>query len=197
MGRLHVSGPSLFRDYLNQPLQTALVLRRGWLDTGDLGFVHDGELFLVGRAKDVLVVRGANHSPVDVERAVDELAGVRRGCVVAASVGAEGAATERLLLMVETRRGIERDERATLPARCREAVLTATGLALDEVVLLAPGTLPRTSSGKLRRGEAAALHVAGRMAAPAPANAWRLFWAAFRGRRALRGRRHVVPPGER
>ncbi len=186
VGRLFVSGPSLFRDYLGQPLQTALVLQKGWLDTGDLGFLHDGELYLVGRAKDVLIVLGANHSPVDVERALDNLPGVRRGCAVAVSHRAEGAATERLLLLVEERRGLDRRTREQLPASCRQAVIAATGLALDEIHLLPPGTLPRTSSGKIRRAEALRRHLAGRLEPPASSSWWSVAFALLRGQKTLR-----------
>ena len=191
VGRIFVSGPSLFREYLNQPLQTALVLRKGWLDTGDLGFLHEGELYLVGRAKDVLVVRGANHAPADVERAVDAVAGLRRGCAVAVSHAVDGAPTERLLLFVERRRGSrakagESSETGAIVARCRQAVLAAPGLALDEVHVLAPGTLPRTSSGKLRRSETLRRHLAGELSAPASASWWRVGLELVRGRRILR-----------
>ena len=185
VGRVFVSGPSLMREYLGRPEESERVLAGGWLDTGDLGFWHEGELYLTGRAKDALILRGRNHSPSEVEAAVDALAGVRRGCAVAVSHRPEGEATDRLLLFVEHRRGLEAAARETLARRCREAVLAAAGLAADEVVLLAPGTLPRTSSGKLRRGETLALHLAGRLVAPPPAGTLGLARAWWRGRRAL------------
>ena len=185
VGRLFVRGPSLFREYLGRPAATAAVLAGGWLDTGDLGFVHAGELYLTGRAKDVLIVRGANHSPEEVERAVDAVALVRRGCAVAVCERVEGAATERLVLFVEHRRGVGRRARGALAAHCRAAVLAATGLALDQVHVLAPGTLPRTSSGKLRRGETLALHRAGELAPPRRFGPLQLAAALVRGRRAL------------
>ena len=84
-GRIWVRGPSLMREYLNQAEATASALQAGWLDTGDLGFLVDGELYVSGRAKDVLIVRGANHSPDEIEAIVSELSGVRTGC--AAAVG--------------------------------------------------------------------------------------------------------------
>jgi acyl-CoA synthetase (AMP-forming)/AMP-acid ligase II len=185
VGRLFVRGPSLFREYLGRPEATAAALASGWLDTGDLAFLHAGELYLAGRAKDLLVVRGANHPPEEVERAVDEIPGVRRGCAVAVSEAAEGAATERLVLFVEHRRGARRRVRAALAARCRAAVLAATGLALDAVHVLAPGTLPRTSSGKLRRGETLARHHSGELAPPRRFGPLALAAALARGRRAL------------
>jgi fatty-acyl-CoA synthase len=85
VGRIIVRGPSLMAGYLDQPEATAAALRDGWLDTGDLGFLHEGSLFLTGRAKDVLILRGRNHSPHEVEDAVAAVDGVRAGCAVAVS----------------------------------------------------------------------------------------------------------------
>ncbi len=170
VGRIHVRGPSLMEGYLGRPEATARALHDGWLDTGDLGFVHDGELFLTGRAKDVVILRGRNHSPVEIEHAVEEVDGVRRGCSVAVSWLPEGAPTEMLLLFVEHRRDAAAEQIAGLPAACTEAVLAATGLQPGEVLALAPGTLPRTSSGKLRRQEVLRRHLAGELTPPERVN---------------------------
>jgi acyl-CoA synthetase (AMP-forming)/AMP-acid ligase II len=185
VGRLFVAGPSLFRGYFGRPEATARALTNGWLDTGDLGFLADGELFLTGRAKDVLILRGRNHSPADVEQAIDDLVELRRGCAAAVSYHPEGGTTDRLLLFVEHRRGARAEERQSLPARAREAVLQATGLAVDEVHVLAPGTLPRTSSGKIRRGETLRRHLAGELTPPDRIGPLQLAAAFWRGRRAL------------
>ncbi len=166
VGRVLVRGPSLMEGYLGRPEDTARVLRDGWLDTGDLGFRYDGELFLTGRAKDIVILRGRNHSPVEIEHSVEEVAGVRRGCSVAASWLPEGASSEALLLFVEHRRGATPEQIAALPAACAEAVLVATGLAPGDVLALEPGTLPRTSSGKLRRQETLRRHLAGELEPP-------------------------------
>ncbi len=147
VGRIRVKGPSIMDGYLGRPEATAKALCDGWLDTGDLGFLFDGELFLTGRAKDIVILRGRNHSPAEIEHAVDAVAGVRRGCTVAVSWMPEGAPRESLLLFVEQRQDATPAEVAALAAACGKAVLTATGLAADEVLVLAPGTLPRTSSG--------------------------------------------------
>ena len=90
--------------YLGDPEATAAVLRDGWLDTGDLGFLHDGELYLTGRAKDVVILRGRNYAPEEIEQAVDGVPGVRTGCAVAASWLPEEARGEELALFVETAR---------------------------------------------------------------------------------------------
>lgn len=187
VGRLFVSGPSLMREYLGRAEATARALVDGWLDTGDLGFLADGELYLTGRAKDVLILRGRNHAPADVEAAIDGVDGVRRGCAAAVSCRAEGEATDRLLLFVERRRARHpsRTGDGDLAERLRAAVLAGTGLAVDEVHLLEPGTLPRTSSGKIRRTETLTRHLAGRLDAPAATGRASLFGAWLAGRRAL------------
>lgn len=180
LGRVVVSGPSLMDGYLDDPEATGEVLRDGWLDTGDLGFLYQGELFLTGRAKDVIILRGRNYAPEEIERAVEGTAGLRAGCVVAASRLPEEAATEELLLFVEAVRGASSDALADLPEACRRAVLTAMGIAVDRVVVLPPGSLPRTSSGKLRRGESLRLFLAGELAPPDRVTPLRLDGAAAR-----------------
>jgi acyl-CoA synthetase (AMP-forming)/AMP-acid ligase II len=180
VGRLWVSGPSLMQGYLGDPEGTARTLRAGWLDTGDLGFLDDGELFLTGRAKDLIILRGRNHSPAEIEQAVDTLPGARAGCAVAVSWLPDGASGEVLALFVERSRHATPAEMAALPDASREAVLAATGLALDRLEVLAPGTLPRTSSGKLQRSETLRLHLAGKLTPPAPVTTLRLARAAAR-----------------
>jgi len=171
LGQIHVSGPSLMAGYLDD---TPSPIQDGWLQTGDLGFVHGGELYVTGRAKDVLVIRGRNHAPQDVERAMDEVAGVRVGCSAAvADIGADG---ERLLVFVEHRDNPPDD----LPELCRTAIRGATGLDPDLVVALAPGTLPRTSSGKIRRAETQRRWASGTLSPPDAVTPWFLAGALAR-----------------
>ena len=187
VGRVEVSGPSLMEGYLDRPEATAAVLADGWLDTGDLGFLDQGELFLTGRAKDIVLLRGRNYSPADLEQACDPLPGVRTGCVVAVSHFPEQADREQLYLFAERAQspaGRERDE--LLTARVREAILEATGLLPDQVLLLEPGTLPRTSSGKLRRQETLRQHLAGELAPPRKVTFWLLLGAFLRSLLAFR-----------
>ncbi len=187
VGRVWVAGPSLMTGYLGRPEATAAALRDGWLDTGDLGFLLDGELYLTGRAKDVVILRGRNHAPEEIEHALGGVPGARPGCAVAASwlPADEEADTEQLLLFVEAAREAGAAERAALPAACRDAVLAATGLEPDRVLVLEPGTLPRTSSGKLRRHETLRRHLAGELVPPAPVNPLRLAGALARSQLAF------------
>lgn len=130
-GRVLVKGPSVMHD--------------GWLDTGDQGYLEEGELFLTGRARDLLIVRGRNHEPEPLEEAA--------GAPAAAAVALEGEDTERVCLMLEMERGSTDDPQQTA-RRAREAVALRTGLTPGMVVVLEPGALPRTSSGKIRRSQA-------------------------------------------
>ena len=180
VGRVWIQGPSLMEGYLGDPEATARSLRDGWLDTGDLGFLRDGELYLTGRAKDVVILNGRNYAPEEIERSVEGVPGVRAGCVVAASWLPEEGTGEILALFVEASRAATPAEREALPEASREAVLGSTSLSPDRVVVLEPGTLPRTSSGKLRRGETLRLYLAGELAAPDPVNPLRLAGAMAR-----------------
>ncbi len=181
VGDVWVRGPSVMDGYLGRPEETGEVLRDGWLDTGDLGFLHGEELFLTGRKKDVLILRGRSHSPAEVEAAADEVEGVRRGCSVAVTWLPDDADGEVLLLLVETNRGADRSDDAGLADACRKAVRVATGLEVDAVEVLEPGTLPRTSSGKLRRAASLKHYLAGELVPPTKMNPWRLAGAAVKG----------------
>ncbi|HEX6200339.1 MAG TPA: AMP-binding protein, partial [Thermoanaerobaculia bacterium] len=178
VGRVWVRGPSLMEGYLGRPRATARALRDGWLDTGDLGFLRDGELFLTGRAKDLVILRGRNYGPEEIEAAAAAVPGARPGCAVAASVMVEGGNgsgdREELVVFVEAGRETADELRRRLPRAVREAVVGTLGLPPDRVEVLAPGTLPRTSSGKLRRGETVRRWLAGKLDPPAAVTPWRL-----------------------
>jgi len=185
VGRVMVRGPSLMEGYLGLERATARVMMAGWLDTGDLGFIAEGDLYLTGRAKDILILRGRNHSPVEVEHAVDTVEGVRTGCAAAASFMPEGADREQLVVMVETGKGVSTSQYPRIAEEVSRAVLVATGLEPDRVEVLEPGTLPRTSSGKIRRREALERWRAGALTAPAAATPIRLVGAALRSSLAM------------
>ncbi len=152
VGHIWARGPTLMEGYHGQRAATRRVLRDGWLDTGDLGFLHDGQLFICGRAKDLIIVRGRNHSPVEIEQVAEAVPGVRMGGAVAVGHLPEGADCERVMLFVERARGAAADDEGIREA-CRRLVLAEAGVEIDDVVVLAPDTIPRTSSGKVRRAE--------------------------------------------
>lgn len=159
IGEIWVQSPSVMRGYLNDapsPIQS------GWLATGDLGFVFEDELYIYGRKKDVIVLAGQNHAPQDLEMAVDDIEGVRTGCAVA--VGKVDDNGEQIFLFVETQ--TKGASSSHLAEQCKQAVLRETGISCDLVVLLDPGTIPRTSSGKLRRRNTLHLFESGNLLPP-------------------------------
>ncbi len=180
IGIVECRGSSVMEGYLDQPEATAEVLHDGWLSTGDLGFLWGGDLFLTGRRKDVLIVRGANHSPEEVEQAVMRIDGVRRGCAVAVSWLPEGSDGEQLVVFVEAARQVPRERFDAIAAECSRSIVAATSLTADRVVVVPPGTLLRTSSGKLRRQETLTRYLAGQLEPASPPTRWRLAAAAAR-----------------
>ena len=145
-GELEIRGASVSPGYYKHPEATADAFRDGWLRTGDLAYLVDGELVVCGRLKDVIIVGGRNVFPEDVERAAADVDGVRAGNVIA--FGIEGRkGREALVVVAETRSEHPSPLRRAVAERVREAV----GLPPEEVVLVAAGTLPKTSSGKLQR----------------------------------------------
>ena len=182
-GRIHVRGPSLMQGYLGDAAATALALRDGWLDTGDLGFHAGGELFVRGRAKDVVIVRGANHAPEEFEACLGAVEGLRPGCAVALGFVPEGGDGEELLVLAERTRAFRGDPAALVEA-VREAVSSRSGVRPHTVRILEPGTLPRTSSGKMRRGEALRRFQAGKLLPPRKVNVLSLVREVLAGRLA-------------
>jgi acyl-CoA synthetase (AMP-forming)/AMP-acid ligase II len=166
VGLIECRGPSLMKGYLGQPGATERALRDGWLNTGDLGFLWCGELYLAGRSKEMLLLRGRNYSPQEVERVAETVPGIRAGCVVAATWLPEGAEGERLVVLAEARHTLAPTAFDATARACQDAVVSALGLAPDRVVVLPPGTLPRTSSGKLRRQDALRQFLTGTLSSP-------------------------------
>jgi fatty-acyl-CoA synthase len=177
VGHVFVRGPSVMVGYFGRNDLTNQALHGDWLDTGDLGFTHDGELFLCGRHKDIIVVRGANHAPEEFEAALDGLQGVRTGCAVAVGFVPAGQDDEALAMLVET----SSDTSPTLADDVASRVEERTRIRPTHVELLAPGTLPRTSSGKLRRREARNQWLVGTLTPPNKVSAVRLLAAAANG----------------
>jgi fatty-acyl-CoA synthase len=145
VGEVELRGTSVTPGYYKRPDATEAVFHDGWLRTGDLGYLVDGELVLCGRIKDVIIVGGRNVFPEDIERALAEVDGVRAGNVIAFGIEAHGK--EGVVVVAESKADDLPSLRKTVAARVREAV----GLPPKDVVLVAPGSLPKTSSGKLQR----------------------------------------------
>ncbi|WKN24386.1 non-ribosomal peptide synthase/polyketide synthase [Azotobacter vinelandii] len=191
VGEIWSSGPSVAQGYWRNPQATAQVFverdGRTWLRTGDLGFRQRGELFVTGRLKDMLIVRGQNLYPQDIERTVEEcVAEVRRGRVAAFAVEHEGR--EALGVAAEIgRRTAQQVAADELLGRIRQAVAEAHHEAPVLVLLLEPGALPKTSSGKLQRSACRQRHEAGELVPI----------ASFREGRGAEPAADATPPGER
>ena len=149
IGEVCVRGASLMRGYWDDPEATARALRDGRLHTGDLGYLAGGELYLVGRIKDMVIIGGRNLFPEDVERCAERVSGVRKGNAVVFGVTTRRG-KERLVLVGETRLSCPHAAGETARA-ISSAVRGEIGVPVREVVLVPAGSLPKTSSGKKRR----------------------------------------------
>ncbi|OHU42314.1 AMP-dependent synthetase [Mycobacteroides chelonae] len=147
VGDIQVKGPSVMAGYLTADGGVATPVG-GWHDTGDRGFLADGELFVVGRHKEMLIVRGRNFPPYDIEREIDNMSGAG-GVSVVFSLRDEQRARESVIAVVGTR--VPVDEYAELRTRIAGGVRAAFGFSLDEVVVVPARTIPRTTSGKRQR----------------------------------------------
>jgi acyl-CoA synthetase (AMP-forming)/AMP-acid ligase II len=150
VGHVIARGPSVMKGYYADAEATAKVLRSGWLWTGDLGFFDAGELFITGRAKDLIIIRGKNFYAEDLERIAERIERVRPGGAVAFGVYDEERAADVSVMVCETKVE-DAAQRQVLAGQVSEQVATQSGLVLDEVVLVPPGTVPKTSSGKRQR----------------------------------------------
>ena len=145
VGEVCLRGPSVTAGYWESPEATKATFRGGWLRTGDLGYLVAGRVFVSGRIKDILIVNGRNYYPQRIEWLVDEIPGVRKGSSVVFT--RPGSASEEIVVAVESR--------TADPAALRAQIVSRVGeefqLAVSDVALVAPGALPKTSSGKLQR----------------------------------------------
>jgi acyl-CoA synthetase (AMP-forming)/AMP-acid ligase II len=148
VGEVQITGPAVTRGYLHPPAQGQPFTADGWLRTGDLGFLIDDELYLIGRLKDMIIVRGQNYYAEDVEeivRAVPGAASRRSAAVPWAKNG-----TERMAVIVET--SLDPDEAAAVAVAARERIRSHLGLDAVDVIPVPPATIPFTTSGKVKRG---------------------------------------------
>jgi fatty-acyl-CoA synthase len=158
IGKLWAKGPSIMQGYFRDPEATAACLVDGWLDTGDMGYLSDGYVYIVGRAKDMIIINGKNHWPQDIEWAVEQLPGFKAGDIAAFAITTPGG-EETPAVLVQCRT-TDDSERARLRDEIREKVRSITGMHCV-VELVPPRTLPRTSSGKLSRAKARNLYLSG------------------------------------
>ncbi len=158
IGKVWCRGPSVMHSYFRNPEATDDCLVDGWLDTGDMGYTANGYLFIVGRAKDMIIINGKNHWPQDIEWAVEQLPGFNHGDIAAFAIVMENG-EEAPAVLVHCRVS-DPIERLRLREQIADKVRSVTGMSCI-VELVPPKTLPRTSSGKLSRAKAKKLYLAG------------------------------------
>jgi acyl-CoA synthetase (AMP-forming)/AMP-acid ligase II len=164
-GRIEFRGPSATKGYYRNPEATAQLYRGDWLDTGDLGYLADGEIYVTGRMKDLIKRVGRSIHPNDVEAVIDDIPGVRKGCVAVFGAMDRDSGTERVIVVAEAIVA-EPLERAALQSRIMEAAALVMNGAPNEVWLLRPRTVPKTSSGKIRRAACRELYEKNLLGAP-------------------------------
>ena len=157
------------RGYWASPEQTDKVLKDGWLDTGDLGYLREGNLYVTGREKDAVIIRGRCYTPTDFEWPAEEVPGVRKGAVVAFGVFDPQRGTELLHVVCETEI-TDLDERARLRAEVSAKVAQRSGMRPDVVHFVRRDSIPKTTSGKLQRAKTKQMYLEER-----PSRAWRTF----------------------
>jgi acyl-CoA synthetase (AMP-forming)/AMP-acid ligase II len=166
VGELRISGPSVMRGYWEDAERTKETFAGPFLRTGDLGFLHEGHVFICGRSKEVVIVNGRNYYPQDMEWEASKVPGVRKGNVVA--FGARDPSgierdRERVVIAFEVQDAERLGHASALLGEVRKAVQEGMGLTLDDVVALPPGALPKTSSGKLQRAKTRELYETGEL----------------------------------
>jgi fatty-acyl-CoA synthase len=160
VGELRLRGPSLMAGYFNEPALTQQAFAGGWLKTGDLGYLAEGSVHICGRSKEVIIVNGRNYYPQDLEWESGKVEGVRKGNVIAFGTMKPHNDRERVIICFETSVSSE-ESRQVLKGEVRRVVQQALGLTVDDVVPLAAGVLPKTSSGKLQRSKTREMYETG------------------------------------
>ncbi len=162
VGRLQFRGPSTTSGYFRNAGATRALFDGDWLESGDLAYIAGGEIFITGRVKEVIIRGGRNLYPYELEQAAGDVEGVRRGCVAVFGVGDPESGTERLVVSAETREQAG-PRRAEIRAALERLAADVLGQPADEVVLVPPHAVLKTSSGKIRRRAMADLYQSGRL----------------------------------
>lgn len=177
-GRLQFTGPSATGGYYRNPEETQRLFDGAWLDSGDYAYIAEGDVYLTGRAKDLIIRAGRNIYPYELEEAVGNIPGIRKGCV--AVVGSLDTRTnvEQMVVLAETR---EKDVevRTKLKQRINDVAFDLIGMAPDDIVLAPPHTVLKTSSGKIRRAACREVYERGGRSALEHALWWQLLRLGF------------------
>lgn len=177
-GRLEFRGPSATSGYFHNETKTHELLRDGWLDSSDRAYTAGGDIYITGRIKDMIIRAGRHIYPQEIEQAVANIPGIRKGGIAVFGVADKASGTERMVVLAETRE-TDAAARTALQARVYELTSDIAGAPPDEVVLAPPQTVPKTSSGKIRRSSARELYETGRLGAAQQTLSWQLLRLVF------------------
>ena len=172
-GLLQFRGPSATSGYYRNPEATRTLFAGQWVNTGDRAYLADGMVYITGREKDLIIRGGRNISPYELEHAVGDLAGVRRGCVAVFGSRDPASGTERMVVLAEMR-DQDASRHDDLKRMINQLAVSLTGGPADDIVLAPPATVPKTSSGKIRRVAARQYYERG-PAAAGPQAVWMQF----------------------
>lgn len=161
-GRLQFKGPSATSGYFRNPEQTRKLFHGEWLDTGDLAYFAEGEVYLTGRSKDIIIRGGRNIYPHELEEIVGNIDGIRKGCTAVFGSVREKGETERLVVLTESRES-DAAKLAGLRQQIVDATVDLLDMPPDDVVIGLPGTVLKTSSGKIRRAACRQLYESGHL----------------------------------
>lgn len=162
IGHIQFRGPSSMQGYYANPKATLAIYHDGWWDTGDVGYLAEGEIYITGRLKDVIIKAGRNLYPAEIEELAARVPQIRKGCVIAFGTIDEERGTEKLIIVAETRDKKPRQP-AAISEQVAEKIVSALDVSPDQVILVPPNTIPKTSSGKLQRAACKALYLSGKL----------------------------------
>ncbi|WP_080713339.1 AMP-binding protein [Coxiella burnetii] len=174
IGNIQFKGPSAMQGYYRNSEATMAIYHNGWWATGDLGYLAEGELFITGRKKDLIIKAGRNYHPTEIEAMASLAEGVRKSCVAAFGVADEKRGTEKLIIVAETKE--DKKIHPEIKKEIVDKVISQIGIPPDEILLVPPHTLPKTSSGKLRRSSCKQDYLAGKLSRPS----WSAFWQTIK-----------------
>lgn len=164
IGHLQFKGPSNMQGYYGNPEATKAIYHDGWLDSGDFAYQVEGEVFITGRCKDTIIKAGRNLYPTEIEDIAATVPGIRKGCVIAFGVVDNKRGTEKLVIVAET---LEKRplERSNIMHQITDKMSTMLDVIPDDIILVAPRIIPKTSSGKLQRSACRKAYLEGKLAA--------------------------------
>lgn len=162
IGPIQFSGPSSMQGYYGNSEATQAIYHDGWWDTGDVGYIAEGELFVTGRKKDLIIKAGRNLYPPEIEELTAQVDGVRQGCVVAFGIGDTTRGTEKLIVIAETREKNSK-QKEQITQHINEKIASALDVTPDQIILVLPQTIPKTSSGKLQRSACKMAYINGKL----------------------------------